>query len=164
MRNTIVSDVASELHISKKTIYKYFKGGKEDALYYFFHKIAEVYKDEVENKLDNRDNYREKVAVLIREIIKQGKPYVQQNVADTDDYMVENQIVGQAFRDVYEDLLKNLIIGGIDSGEFEATNTRLMITFIYGMLLESMKIIHENPAVDIERDLIAAVLKLLSTA
>ena len=40
MVNTIVSDVAKEMHMSKKTIYKYFSGGKEECLYFIFYQIA----------------------------------------------------------------------------------------------------------------------------
>ena len=34
MVQTIINDVAQELHMSKKTLYKYFPGGKEECLYY----------------------------------------------------------------------------------------------------------------------------------
>ncbi|MHA1919105.1 MAG: TetR/AcrR family transcriptional regulator, partial [Promethearchaeota archaeon] len=40
MVKTIVNDVAKELRMSKKTIYKYFKGGKQECLYFIFSKIA----------------------------------------------------------------------------------------------------------------------------
>ena len=43
MKKTIVDDVVKSLGMSKKTIYKYFKGGKEEALYFFYRKIADAH-------------------------------------------------------------------------------------------------------------------------
>ena len=41
MVKTIVNDVSKELHMSKKTIYKYFKGGKQECLYFIFSKVGQ---------------------------------------------------------------------------------------------------------------------------
>ncbi|TFH27942.1 MAG: TetR/AcrR family transcriptional regulator [Promethearchaeota archaeon] len=41
MVDTIVTQVTQDMHISKKTFYKYFKGGKQECLYYIFANIAE---------------------------------------------------------------------------------------------------------------------------
>lgn len=101
MKGTIISDVAKEMGISKKTLYRYFKGGKSEALYYFFHRIANLNISIIEPEIRSLSPPKQ-LFFIIRQIIKQGKPYVLANVVKTEEeYSIENEIVGRAFRDAY---------------------------------------------------------------
>ncbi len=164
MRRTIVADVAKELGISKKTIYKYFSGGKSDALYYFFNQIAQKYVSRIEDEILTLSP-KEKLNYIIRQIFAQGRPFILANVAETEeDYNIENQIVGRAFKDAYQDLFRDILQEGIKKGFYsDSLNLDLYITFIYGIILEAMKIVYINLDYDIEKDVIEAVHKLLAS-
>ena len=66
MVKTIVNDVSKELHMSKKTIYKYFKGGKQDCLYFIFSNIGQQARIIIEKEIINLATSWEKIEYLIR--------------------------------------------------------------------------------------------------
>ena len=55
MVDTIISDVTQDMHISKKTFYKYFPGGKQECLYYIFFEIAKQSKKEIEQVITSSE-------------------------------------------------------------------------------------------------------------
>ena len=65
MVKTIVNDVSKELHMSKKTIYKYFKGGKQECLYFIFSKVGQQARLIVEKDIMKLPSSWEKMELLI---------------------------------------------------------------------------------------------------
>lgn len=161
MKKTIVDDVVNSLGMSKKTIYKYFKGGKEEALYFFFRKIADLHVENLETQLNAMPTAQEKLGFVIKQIYGISRPHVEANVADKDDYVIENEIVGSAFKDAYQNIVKKLLVAGMESKEFKKQDIELIIHLIYGMILESMKLIHQDHARNVEDDVIDAITKIL---
>ncbi|MBN2157355.1 MAG: TetR/AcrR family transcriptional regulator [Candidatus Lokiarchaeota archaeon] len=161
MKKTIVNDVVKSLGMSKKTVYKYFKGGKEEALYYFFRKVADFYVKNLEDDLNSLPTAEKKLVYVLQQIYEISRPHIEANVADEEDYVVENEIVGSAFRDAYQNIVKKLLKIGMKTGEFKNIDVDLTIHLIYGMILESMKIIHQNHKRKIKDDVIDAVMKIL---
>jgi AcrR family transcriptional regulator len=160
MKNTIVNDVVKSLGMSKKTIYKYFSNKKE-ALYYYFRKIADLHMQNLENELNSLQSAKEKLQYVIHQIYGISRPHVEANVADEDDYVVENEIVGSAFKDAYQHSVEKILISGMKSNEFKTMDVDLIIHLIYGMILESMKLIHQNHSRNVENDVISAIMKIL---
>ncbi len=161
MKNTIVNDVVKSLGMSKKTIYKYFKGGKEEALYFIFRKIADLHVENLENELNSIPTASQKLGYVIKQIYGISRPHIEANVADAADYVVENEIVGSAFNDTFQNLVKKLLIAGMESKEFKNMDVELTIHLIYGMILESMKLIHQDHDRNVEDDVIEAIMKIL---
>ncbi|QEE16875.2 TetR/AcrR family transcriptional regulator [Promethearchaeum syntrophicum] len=162
MVKTIVNDVSKELHMSKKTIYKYFKGGKQDCLYFIFSNIGHQARMIIEKDIMNLSSSWEKIEYLIRQIYEVSVPYVLGNAAENDeDYVVENRIVGNAFKDVFQDLFIKNINQGINKKEFSTSNANQTFNFIYGVILESMIMIHDDPAINILDQVIKTVRKIL---
>jgi AcrR family transcriptional regulator len=161
MKKTIVDDVVKSLGMSKKTIYKYFKGGKEEALYFFYSKIANAHVIQLENEIISISLIKEKLRHVIRQIYGISRPHVEANVADEDDYVIEAEIVGSAFKSAYQDIIKKLIIAGIESKDFKTADLELTIQLIYGMILESMRLVHQNHSREVEDDVIDAIMKIL---
>ena len=163
MVKTIVSDVAKELHMSKKTIYKYFKGGKQECLYFIFSKIANQARENVYEDLRKLSTSLQKIEHMIRQIFKISVPYVLGNVADTEkDYLIENQIVGNAFKDTFQDIFIDILQEGINRNEFSIINVNQTFNFIYGIILESMISIHDDINVEIVDQVILTVRKILT--
>ena len=161
MKKTIVDDVVRSLGMSKKTIYKYFKGGKEEALYFFYRKIADAHVIQLENKISSISSVKEKLRYVLQQIYEISRPHVEANVAAEDDYAVEAEIVGSAFKEAYQDILKNTILEGIQSKVFNSVDVELTINLIRGMILESLRIVHQNHSRQVEDNVIDAIMKIL---
>ena len=162
MVQTIINDVAKELHMSKKTIYKYFRGGKEDCLYFIFSNIASESLKQLENELKNFSDPQEKMIFSLKHIFGLAVPYVLGNAAvKEEDYLIENQIVGESFRDVFQDKLKMIIQEGNEKDKFHVKDIELSFRFIYGIITESMVIVHQNPNRNILNEVTEAILKVL---
>jgi AcrR family transcriptional regulator len=162
MKHTIVGDVANELKISKKTIYKYFSGGKVDALYYFFRRIAIDFTKNLRFP-DNITDPLERIIYIVKMIIEITKPYVIDNVADDSGFIVEIHIVGRAFRESIIPILQKIIEDGVGMGKFKLNmNIEILMSFIYGIIIESVPHIREDPEIKITRDIIKAITLLLN--
>lgn len=163
MVKTIVNDVSKELHMSKKTIYKYFKGGKQECLYFIFSKVGQQARVILEKDIMNLPTSWEKIELFISKIFEISVPYILDNVADKEeDYITENRICGEAFKEVFQDLIVEILNEGINENEFSINNAKQTFNFIYGILLESMIMIHDDPEVNILDQTILTVKKILT--
>ena len=163
MVKTIVSDVSKELHMSKKTIYKYFKGGKQECLYFIFSKVGHQARLIVEKEIMKLSTSWEKMEFLIQKIFEISIPYILDNVADKEeDYITENRIGGNAFKDVFQDLFIEILNEGINKNEFSISDAKQTFNFIYGILLESMIMIHDDPDVDVLDQVLLTVKKIIT--
>jgi AcrR family transcriptional regulator len=157
-KKTSVDDVARALQISKKTIYQHFSS-KEEIFYYIVSRVARQYRAKMERELAAYPTHREKLEHLIRMIFAESRQWLKTNDAFEFKYKVE--IAELAFQDTYEELIVDLVQGGIDAGEFSAPQADLAGRFIRGIIAESMKLLQSDPDLAIEEDAIAAILKLL---
>lgn len=162
MVQTIINDVAKELHMSKKTIYKYFRGGKEECLYFIFSNIAAESLKTLEKNLRNISDAQDKLVFSLKHIFGLAVPYVLGNAAvKEEDFLLENQIVGESFRDVFQDKLKMIIQEGNEMEIFHVDDIDLSFRFIYGIITESMVIVHQNPSRNILSEVTEAILKVI---
>jgi len=164
MVQTIINDVANALHMSKKTLYKDFPGGKEECLYYIFQKIALDSLKQLEKDLSlvSDSDPEEKLIIAVTHVYNLAVPYVIGNAATKEkDYMLENQIVGDAFRDIFQNQLKRIVQEGIDKAAFQVEDIEVTLRFIYGIITESMILIHQDPEKTLLKDTIQGILKIL---
>ena len=75
--------------------------------------------------------------------------------------MIENQIVGDAFRDVFQDPLRRIIQEGMDRGAFQVEDIDITLRFLYGIITESMILIHQDPEKNLLKETIQGILKIL---
>ncbi len=163
MVDTIIDNVAKQLHMSKKTIYKEFPQGKEEILYYLYYQIAlRVIEDWKKVNRVNQDLSRQLNSFLCH-IFDTAVPHVLRNAAkSTDDYLIENRIVSLAFKDACEPVLQNLLKKGKERGEFHFNDVTTTFRFIYSIMAESMVIIHETKKVKIKKTVLDHIFKLLA--
>jgi len=162
MVKTMVNDVAKDLHMSKKTIYKYFTGGKQECLYYLFYKIGQNAVESMESNIKSTDPFIKRFDKILQFIFTTAVPYVLGNMADNaEDYLIENMIVGQAFRDAFRNPISQLLLEGKKKGDFHFDNLELTFLAIYGMILQSMELIHNQQENKIQSEVISLILKIL---
>lgn len=77
------------------------------------------------------------------------------------EFKYKFEIAELSFKEAYNELFLKLIIEGIEKKEFEISDPKLIISFINGIFSESMKLISLNHEINIEKDVIKAILKLL---
>jgi AcrR family transcriptional regulator len=145
MVRTIINEVANELHISKKTVYKYFPNGKEEILYYIFQKIASDAIPKNLEELQSKQKARDKLLCVIDRVIELAVPYVLGNASQNEqEYLAENRVVGDAFLCVYREHIRNILEEGKNNGEFDLDDPEISISLIYGLILEAMVLVRRS--------------------
>lgn len=158
-KKTSVDDISQDLRISKKTIYKYFSS-KEQIFKFLVQKISLQFCDMIEPRLDLIPSYKKKMEQLVFIIFQDIRNWLKES-KDSFEFRFKFELTQQAFKQAYHSLAKELYIKGIEKGEFSNTNVDLTIKFLDSILLESIKLIHANYELGIERDTARSILKLL---
>lgn len=156
---TSVDDVAKELKISKKTIYKHFSS-KEKIFYFIVSRIAKNYCVSMKNKLNLQSSFQIQFDTLIKQVFKTTRQWLKEG-NDAFEFKYKYEIASLAFQDAYSELFKELIQKGVNAKEFNVQNIDITISFIKGIISEGMKLIHINPSLKIENDVIGSITKLL---
>ncbi len=157
-KKTAVDEVAKELSISKKTIYQHFSS-KEEIFYFVVSRIARVYRNRMQQKLNEFPTYREKLAQLIRMIFAEARQWLKTN--DAFEFRYKYEIAELAFQDTYAELIAELVQAGVASDEFSTDQLDLSVRFIRGIISESMALLGSQPDTAVEEGTIQAIFKLL---
>jgi len=158
-KKTSVDDIATELKISKKTIYQHFNT-KEEIFYYIVSKVARQYMNRMAADLEGLSTQKEKLEQLVRMIFSESRKWLKEN--DAFEFRYKYDIAGLAFQDAYNDLLAEMIRGGITAGEFRDGPVELTVRFINGIISESMKVLNANPEQNVEDEVVRAIERLLA--
>lgn len=159
-KKTSVDEIAQELKMSKKTIYKHFSS-KEKIFYFVISRVAKKFSSNMEKKLVDYSTQKEKVEQLIAMIFTETRKWLKQG-NDAFEFKYKYEIAQLAFTDAYNVVFNKLLQTGIDSGELKISNVEITVRFINGIISESMKLISTNPDLDVEGDVISSVGKLIS--
>lgn len=145
MVDTIITEVVKNMHISKKTFYKYFPNGKQECLYYIFSLIAQESLQEITQNLIPIPNASDRLRSILEQIYQLVLPYVYGNKAQTEeDYLRENQIVGESYKITFEPLIKDTLIKGKEKGVFQFPDVDLLFEAISSLMQKSFSLIHRN--------------------
>jgi len=158
-KKTSVDEIAQELKISKKTIYKHFSS-KEKIFYFIISKVAKKFSKDMEKKLSPFPTYIEKINQLTIMIFAETRKWLKEG-NDAFEFKYKYEIAQLAFQDAYNEVFKRILQKGIESGEFNISNIEIIVRFINGIISESMKIITSNPELEVESDVISSVGKLI---
>ncbi len=164
MMDTIVSDVAQEMHISKKTIYKYFPGGKGDTLDYIFTQIAQDALEEFKVHIEENhiEDPREILRNILSHIYKVATPFVFGNQAKSlEDFKIENEIITLSFKNVYKDIIIENLEKGKAMGYYEFPSAERIFHYIYRIASETMIILRENPTLHLDEEMINMISKMI---
>lgn len=158
-QKTSVDEVSKELKMSKKTIYRFFNT-KEEIFYYVVSKIARQYSANMLKKTRDYDSAADRLEALIRMVFKESRKWVKENDAFAFKYKYE--IADLAFQDAYREVFKVLLSEGLEKNEFHFKSVDITSQFIQGMIAEGMRMVTEDPRIDIEDELIASIQRLVN--
>jgi len=158
-KKTSVDEVAKDLKMSKKTIYKVFSS-KEKIYYFIVKRVAKKYCQDMTKKLKDEPTVLAKFSNLINQIFIVSRKWIK---ADNDafEFKYKYEISELAFQDAYSDLFSDLLEEGAKTGELMIDNVTITTNFIKGIISEAMKILHNTPDVEIEKEVIKSINKLI---
>ncbi|MBN1924792.1 MAG: TetR/AcrR family transcriptional regulator [Prolixibacteraceae bacterium] len=159
-KKTSVDDIAREIKMSKKTIYKHFSS-KEKIFYFIISKVAQKYSREMEKKLIPFPSNIEKVNQLVLMIFAETRKWLKEG-NDAFEFKYKYDIAGLAFTDAYNVIFRELLEKGNKNGEFHISNTEIMVRFINGIISESMKLVTVNPDLEVEEDVIITIGNMIA--
>ena len=158
-KKTSVDDIAREIKMSKKTIYKHFSS-KEKIFYFIVSSVARKYSREMEKKLVPFPSYNEKINHLIGMIFSETRNWLKDG-NDAFEFKYKYNIARLAFTDAYNDIFKELLEQGNNAGEFHIHNADIMVRFINGIISERMQLVTANPDLEVESDVISSIEKMI---
>jgi len=158
-KKTIVDEVASELGVSKKTIYKYFNS-KDDIFYFIISRKAEARRSMIEKVIADMTSACEMMKEMILINFTEFRKVHKKRIPGFDERF-QSEIASAAFTETFKRMLKEIINKGIDQEEFEVGDVELTVRYILSLIFETVKVIRADHTAKPEEYLIATVIKLL---
>ena len=155
---TTLDDIASELHISKKTIYVHFDG-KRDIYSTLVTGQAAREKMRLAAAIGTLPDYAARVEAVVTFVLQSAREHI--NATSRAEWLVEYDIAADAFREANGELLRELIEAGMDAGEFGAGDAVFAERMIAAMILDYVVMVNEDPAIDHDAELIERILNFL---
>jgi len=155
---TSVEAVAAELKISKKTIYEQF-GSKRDLFAYVVERMAADSRRELAKAVEGLPTWGEKVEALMRMVIAGAR----QHIAETShaEWYQEYELAGEAFMAATTTVMRDLIGGGIEAGEFTFPDSELANALLGKLVLEYILQVRNDPTLSADEAVAAGVRRFL---
>jgi len=156
-RRTAVEDVARELHISKKTVYEHFSS-KDDLMRYALGLTARGQRARVESMLTATTalgRVQQVIGIALADVraFYESRPHGE--MAEPPEIQAEiNQLV-------YAPMVSDVLVQGVEAGEFAVTDPDVTAAFVVAMGMEAVRMIREDPACHPEELLFEAVRRLI---
>lgn len=157
-RRTAVEDVARELHISKKTIYDHFSS-KDDLLHYALELGAREQRARVESLLTQTTvlgRMQQVVGIALADARRffESRPHEE---------MVEPpEIQAQVNALVFGPMVRDLLVEGVVTGEFDMPDPDATAAFAVAMGVEAVRMIRDDPSSHPEAALLDALRRLVA--
>jgi len=149
-----LDDVARELKISKKTIYVHFDG-KRDIYAQVVARQAQQMQRELAASVASLPTYAARVEAAVRSLLDVARTHILKT--GEDEWLREYEIAADAFRKAHGDLLRELVQGGMDAGEFRPGDASLVEKMIAALLVEYLLLVNADPAYDRDAELLERI-------
>ncbi len=149
-----LDDVARELKISKKTIYVHFSG-KRDIYAQVVARQALRMQAEFAAAVAPLPTHAARVEATVRSLLEVARAHIVKT--GEDEWLREYEIAADAFRKANGDLLRELVQGGMDAGEFRCGDATLVEKMIAAMLVEYLLLVNADPAYDRDKELLERI-------
>jgi AcrR family transcriptional regulator len=145
-----LDEVARELKISKKTIYVHFEG-KRDIYAHLVARQAKRDKVRLAASVAALPTYAARVEAVVRYLLDTARIHIAETAED--EWLREYEIAADAFRKANGDLLRELVQGGMDAGEFRAGDASLVEKMVAAMIIEYLLLVNADPSYDRDEEL-----------
>lgn len=147
---TTLDEVARELKISKKTIYVHFEG-KRDIYAHLVARQAQRDKVRLAASVAPLPTYAARVDAVMRYVLDSARAHIAET--GEDEWLREYEIAADAFRKANGDLLRELVQGGMDEGEFRTGDASLVEKMVAAMIIEYLLLVNADPSYDRDEEL-----------
>ena len=154
-----LDDVARQLKISKKTIYVHFES-KRDIYAQVVARQAERMRKELAAAVAPLPTYAARVEAAVRSILEQGRAHI--DATGQEEWLREYEIAADAFRKANGDLLRELVRGGMEAGEFRTGDAELVEKMVAVMLVEYLVLVNADPSYDRDAELLERIGRFIS--
>lgn len=158
-KKTTVDEVAAEMGMSKKTIYKHFSS-KEDIYFFIVSRLAEGRKLLIEKKLVGIDSAMERLETMIRINLYEFRKIMQTKKKAVQD-RYQGEIATKAFREAFYEMLSDIINEGVNKGEFTICEQEITIRYIQALIAETVNTIREDLDSNADEILVCTLKKIL---
>jgi len=153
-----VEDVASELGISKRTIYQHFSSKRE--LYgYVVGRIAEGERDRLAALVADGPSWSERTERFLWIVISGMRQHIQETTKA--DWLQEFEVAVDAMTAAYGAVAVELIRGGYEAGEFRFADAELANGLIGAMVTYYGTVVREHRDFDADEAVVAAIMRML---
>lgn len=156
---TTLDEVARELKISKKTIYVHFDG-KRDIYAHLVARQALREKMRLATAVAPLPNYAKKVEAAMRSMLEMARAHIAET--GPEEWLREYDIAADAFRDANGELIRELVQGGMDAGEFRSGDAALVEKMTAAMIVEYLLIVNADPTYNRDTELLERIGNFIS--
>lgn len=156
-RRTAVEDVARDLRISKKTIYEHFPS-KDDLLHYGLELWAREQRAAVEARLTETTSLGRIEQVIGLALADARQAYEASPNARTIE---APEVTAQVNDLVFGPMVRDLLVAGVEAGEFEVIDVDATTSFVMAMGTEAVRMVRDDPSCHPEAALVDAVRRLV---
>jgi len=153
-----LDDVARELKISKKTIYVHFDG-KRDIYAHVVARQAEHMKTQLAASVAPLPTYAARVEAAVQSLLDVARTHIAKT--GEAEWLREYEIAADAFRKANGDLLRDLVQGGMEAGEFKAGDASLVEKMIAAMIVEYLLLVNADPSYDRDAELLERIVRFV---
>lgn len=153
-----VEDVASELGISKRTVYQHFSS-KQELYRYVVGRIAEAQRVQLTAMIADEPGPVAKMERFLTLVVGGMRRHIQETAKA--DWMQEFEIAYDAMAGAYGAIGTELIREGHAAGEFEIADAELANELIGAMVTHYGVLVREERDYDADEELVAAIMRML---
>jgi AcrR family transcriptional regulator len=153
-----LDDVARELRISKKTIYVHFDG-KRDIYAHVVARQAREMKLRLAARVAPLATFAARVEAAVRAVLDEGRAHIDKT--SQEEWLAEYEIAADAFRAANGELLRELVQGGMDAGEFRPGDAALVEKMVAAMLVEYLVLVNADPSYDRDAELLERIVRFV---
>ncbi len=158
-KKTTVDDVATDLGISKKTIYAIFDS-KDEIFYFIINTKAKERREMIEGKIKHLDSAMRKMEEMIRINFSEFRKMHKRKLKAFDEQF-QSEIAAGAFRQAFNRLVSNIIEEGVKKNEFEVGDHDMAMRFTQALITEAIRTIREDSTLQPEDFLVSSINRLL---
>ena len=158
-KKTTVDEVASELGVSKKTVYKYVSS-KDEIFYFIISRKAEARRLMIEKELIDLSTATEKMELMVRINFAEFRKIHKRKIpAMAQQFQAD--IAAGAFRETFKHMVSEILTEGVNNNEFEVCDHEMTVRYIQSIITETVRRLMEDNKSHPEDFLIFTLKKLL---
>jgi TetR/AcrR family transcriptional regulator len=151
-KKTSVDEVARELHISKKTVYRHFTS-KERVFLFIMEKIADGYCRSMAKEIEGEKDCAVRLHSLLSRIFEETRKWSRKN--DAFEFRFKHELADRAFSSAYQRMLLGIVKEGKKAGVFRVEDAEVSVGFIQSLLSKGLEMQAREP----EKDCLSATME-----